>query len=235
MVFVAYMEMPGQLVQLESPRGPQGTKMSDTDRLTARLFDDADKSAINPFELFEVWLADAAAHELNDPNAMILASVDESGLPDARAVLMNGRDERGPVFYTNLDSAKSRQLRAHPQAALLFHWKSVRRQIKFRGPVEEVSSQEADAYFATRPRGSQIGAHASRQSQPLADRAELEARIAQASQKFEGRDVPRPANWSGFRLVPEQIEFWSDGAFRLHDRVLFTRLKTGWSRQRLNP
>lgn len=209
--------------------------MSNALQLTSRLFDDADTDPLDPFQLFEFWLQEAEAAELNDPNAMVLATVDEEGLPDARAVLMNGRSPRGLVFYTNLDSAKAHQLRAHPKAALLFYWKSLRRQIRFRGSVEQVSPEEADEYFATRPRGSQIGAYASQQSRPLASRAQLVERIEQMTAKFDGKDVPRPPNWSGFRLRPIEIEFWKNGEFRLHDRAVFKKDGTGWTRQRLNP
>lgn len=209
-----------------------------TATLSDRLFDDADTGSIDPFLLFEEWFAEAQAGEVNDPNAMTLASVDAAGLPDARIVLLNARDRRGFVFFTNFDSAKGAQLHAHPQAALLFHWKSLRRQVRLRGPVETVAPAEADAYFATRPRISQIGAHASLQSQPLAGREALMARVDSLEQSLPaGEPVPRPAHWGGFRLVPLQMEFWKDGAFRLHDRVLFTRsdADTDWARQRLYP
>ncbi|HEY0919515.1 pyridoxamine 5'-phosphate oxidase [Devosia sp.] len=209
-----------------------------TATLSDRLFDDADTGSIDPFLLFEEWFAEAQAGEVNDPNAMTLASVDAAGLPDARIVLLNARDRRGFVFFTNFDSAKGAQLHAHPQAALLFHWKSLRRQVRLRGPVETVAPAEADAYFATRPRISQIGAHASLQSQPLAGREALMARVDSLEQSLPaGEPVPRPNHWGGFRLVPLQMEFWKDGAFRLHDRVLFTRpdADTDWARQRLYP
>lgn len=209
--------------------------MSDPSQLTERLFNDEDTEQINPFELFELWLAEATVSEINDPNAMTMATLDENGMPDARIVLMNGRDERGLVFFTNLESAKAAQLRAHAKATLLFHWKSLRRQVRFRGSVAQVSDAEADDYFATRPRGSQIGAHASRQSAPLATRGELVERVAKVTARFEGRDVPRPDNWSGFRLMPATIEFWKNGEFRLHDRVVFEKHGNGWQRHRLNP
>ncbi len=209
-----------------------------TARLSERLFDDTDTGDIDPFPLFEEWFAEAQAGEVNDPNAMTLASVDATGLPDARIVLLNARDRRGFVFFTNFGSAKGAELLAHPQAALLFHWKSLRRQVRLRGPVEIVSPAEADAYFATRPRISQIGAHASLQSRPLAGRDALMARVESLEQSLPaGEPVPRPEHWGGFRLVPEQMEFWKDGAFRLHDRVLFTRPDAAapWTRQRLYP
>jgi pyridoxamine 5'-phosphate oxidase len=206
--------------------------------LTDRLFDDADQAPLDPFALFEDWLAEARVDEPNDPHAMTLATVDAAGAPDARMVLLNAHDHRGFCLFTNLESAKARQLQAHPVAALLFHWKSLRRQVRIRGPVEPVAPGEADAYFATRARGSQIGAHASRQSQPLGGRSELQARIETLERSFPASGpVPRPEHWSGFRVVPLQMEFWRDGTFRLHDRVRFTRADpaAAWSRQRLYP
>lgn len=206
--------------------------------LSQRLFDDTDTAAIDPFSLFEEWFAEAAAGEVNDPNAMTLATVDGGGLPDARIVLLNGRDHRGFAFFTNFESAKGVELLAHPRAALLFHWKSLRRQVRLRGPVEQVTPSEADAYFATRPRISQLGAHASRQSRPLPSRAALLERVETLEKSFPPDEpVLRPAHWSGFRLVPLHFEFWKDGAYRLHDRVLFTRETpdSPWTRQRLFP
>lgn len=206
--------------------------------LTDRLFDDADKADIDPFSLFEDWFVEAQANELNDPQAMVLATVDADGLPDVRTMLLNGRDHRGYVFFTNFESAKGTQLLSHPKAALLFHWKSLRRQVRIRGPVDVVSPGEADAYFATRPRMSQLGAHASRQSRPLASRAELVERVESLDKSLAADEpVRRPSYWSGFRVVPLQFEFWKDGAFRLHDRVRFARLVPdgAWTRQRLYP
>ena len=206
--------------------------------LSERLFDDADGAPIDPFSLFEEWLAAARESEPNDPNAMSLATADDAGLPDVRMVLLNARDQRGFGFFTNFESRKALHLLAHPAAALLFHWKSLRRQVRIRGPVEVVDAAEADAYFATRARASQIGAHASRQSQPLAGRAELLRRVEALQQSFPpDQPVPRPAHWSGFRVVPLEFEFWKDGEFRLHDRVRFSRAAAGaaWSRQRLSP
>lgn len=206
--------------------------------LTERLFDDADREPIDPFSLFEEWFAEARDSEPNDPHAMALATVDDAGAPDVRMVLLNARDHRGFCFFTNFESGKARQLLAHPAAALLFHWKSLRRQVRIRGPVEVVDPGEADAYFATRARASQIGAHASRQSQPLSGRAELLERVESLQQSFPADEpVMRPAHWSGFRIVPLQLEFWQDGAFRLHDRVRFSRdnAEADWSRQRLYP
>ena len=193
--------------------------------------------AQDPFALFDVWLREAAVHEVNDPEAMTLATVDESGLPDARTLLCKGADARGLVFYGNVESAKGRELDAHPKAAALFHWKSLRRQARFRGPVSPLSEAEIDAYFASRPRQSRVGAWASQQSRPLESRAALEAAAESYAKKFGDGDIPRPAYWRGWRLAPLQIEFWHDGAFRLHDRVLFSRpdLDALWERRRLYP
>lgn len=190
--------------------------------------------AADPIALFSEWLAQAEATELNDPNAMALATVDTSGMPDARMVLLKGHGAQGFVFYTNFESAKGRQILANPSAAVLFHWKSLRRQVRVRGAVTQVTHAEADAYFATRSRGSQIGAWASRQSRPLESRGALEAAAAEISARYPDK-VPRPPYWSGFRLAPAEIEFWQDGAFRLHDRVVFRRSGDGWERTLLNP
>lgn len=193
-------------------------------------------AADDPFPVFKTWLDEAGALELNDPNAMALATVDSDGLPDVRMVLMNGYDARGIVFYTNLGSAKAVELSSQPKAAAVFHWKSLRRQVRFRGAVEQVSAEEADAYYATRPRMSRIGAWASRQSQPLSSRAELENAVAEREAEFEGREPPRPRWWSGFRIVPISVEFWLDMPYRLHDRATFTRGAGGrWSQVRLYP
>lgn len=192
---------------------------------------------LDPFALLRLWLAEAAERELNDPEAMTLASVDASGLPDARVVLCKGADERGLVFYTNAESAKGRELADNPRAAALFHWKSVRRQVRLRGAVARVTDGEADAYFASRPRESRIGAWASQQSRRLESRAALEQAVAAYTQKFGAGEIPRPPYWGGYRLTPTEIEFWQDGAFRLHDRMLFARTREGepWSRERLYP
>lgn len=204
--------------------------------LTQRLFDDADTAPIDPCSLFEDWFSEAKLSEPNDPHAMAVATVDETGMPDVRMVLLNARDHRGYCFFTNFESDKARQLLAHPKAALVLHWKSLRRQIRMRGPVEVVDDGEADAYFSTRARVSQIGAHASKQSRPLANRYTLLERVETLKKSFgEDEPVARPRNWSGFRVVPETMEFWKDGANRLHDRVRFTRTDTGWTRQRLYP
>jgi pyridoxamine 5'-phosphate oxidase len=188
-----------------------------------------------PFRLFGEWLDDATKSELNDPNGVALASVDEAGMPDVRMVLLKGFDERGFVFYTNFESAKGRQILANRKAAMCFHWKSLRRQVRVRGPVEVVSDAEADEYYATRPRGSRIGAWASKQSRPLESRFALEKAVAEYTAKFAIGEIPRPGHWSGFRIVPSSIEFWHDRPFRLHDRVQFTRDGDGWVKTRLYP
>ena len=205
--------------------------------LTERLYDDSDRAAIDPFAVFEEWFTEARASEPNDPHAMAVATVDATGLPDVRMVLMNARDVRGFVFFTNLESAKGRQLLAHPQAAMVMHWKTLRRQVRARGAIELVSPEEADAYFATRARASQIASTASEQSRPLESRDVLVARVEALSQSLGDKPVARPKHWSGFRIVPLAIEFWKDGAHRMHDRVVFTRDAAGqpWRRQRLYP
>lgn len=193
--------------------------------------------AEEPFRLFSEWMRDAEAKEPNDPNAMAVASVDETGLPDVRMVLLKGFDEAGFVFYTNFESKKGVELLASKKAALLFHWKSLRRQIRIRGPVEVVSAAEADAYFASRPRASRIGAWASKQSRPLESRFALEKAVAEYGLRHAIGEVPRPPHWSGFRVVPSAIEFWHDRPFRLHDRIEFTRAAPGapWEKTRLYP
>ncbi|MDB5721537.1 MAG: pdxH [Alphaproteobacteria bacterium] len=187
----------------------------------------------DPNALFEEWLAEARLSEPNDPTAMALATVDSQGRPSVRMVLLKGHDERGFVFYTNLDSRKGADLAGNPAAALLFHWKSLRRQVRVEGPVERVSDAEADSYFASRARESQLGAWASDQSRPLDRRETFEARYHAMEARFEGGDVPRPPRWSGWRVVPDRIELWSDRAFRLHERRLFTRLEEGGWREGL--
>jgi pyridoxamine 5'-phosphate oxidase len=191
--------------------------------------------ARDPFELFAAWFDEAKAKEPNDPNGMALATVDEAGLPDLRMVLLKDAGPDGFVFYTNLDSAKGRQLAANPKAALLFHWKSLRRQVRVRGAVEPVTDAEADAYFATRARASQIGAWASSQSRPLPDRLALEKKVAEMGVKFGIGKVARPPHWSGFRLRPQVLEFWRDRPFRLHERLVFHRAAGGWTTERLFP
>ena len=189
-----------------------------------------------PFQEFKAWLDEAWKTEPSDAHAMTLATIGEDGKPAARIVLLKGIDDRGFVFYTNTQSRKGLDLVAHPWAALCFHWKSLLRQVRVEGAVETVTPAEADAYFASRPRLSQIGAWASDQSQPLPDREVLERRFQTFSRQFAAEGaVPRPAHWSGFRLTPERIEFWQERPFRLHDRVLFTREGNEWRKQRLFP
>ena len=203
--------------------------------LTARVFDDGDKDPIDPFDLFEEWFAAAQASESQDPNAMTLATVDPSGMPDARMLLMQGRSPAGIVFYSNTDSMKGIQLAENPRAAIVFHWKSLFRQVRLRGTVEEIGEEESTGYFHSRPHGSQIGAHASHQSHPLSSREALFARVASFESQFAGQEVPRPAFWKGFRLKPIVWDFWRAGEFRLHDRMRFIRSGESWTRQRLNP
>lgn len=189
-----------------------------------------------PFRLFAAWLEDAGRSEPNDPNGVALATVDTDGMPDVRMVLLKGFDEQGFVFYTNFESAKGREILATMKAAMCFHWKSLRRQVRVRGPVEIVSDEEADAYFATRARGSRIGAWASKQSRPLESRFALEKAVAEYTARYAIGEIPRPAHWSGFRIVPQSIEFWHDRPFRLHDRVVFSRTADGgWEKDRLYP
>ncbi|ENP58376.1 pyridoxine/pyridoxamine 5'-phosphate oxidase [Brucella abortus 88/19] len=198
--------------------------------------DDFTQSA-EPFKLFAEWLADAAKSEPNDPNAVALATVDPDGLPNVRMVLLKDFDETGFVFYTNYESKKGQEILSAEKAAMCFHWKSLRRQVRVRGPVEKVSDAEADAYYASRPRGSCIGAWASKQSRPLESRFALEKAVAEYTAKYAIGDIPRPPYWSGFRIRPVSIEFWHDRPFRLHDRVLFTRPtpEGDWNKDRLYP
>lgn len=190
---------------------------------------------VDPLELFQRWLDEAEDKELNDPNAMALATVGEEGMPSVRMVLLKGYDARGFVFYTNLGSQKARELTANPQASLLFHWKSLRRQIRISGAVEAVSDAEADAYYASRPRDSRIGAWASKQSQALDGMFELEARVAKFAAKFALGEIPRPDFWSGFRVKADRMEFWHDRPFRLHERVVYIHGPKGWEKERLYP
>lgn len=209
------------------------TPIERTGRLTSGDFTEADE----PMRLFAAWLADATASEPRDPNAMTLATVDRDGMPNARMVLLKGADALGFVFYTNMGSQKGQELAASAKAALVFHWKSLNRQVRVRGHVENVTTEEADAYFATRPKQAQIGAWASKQSQPLESRMAFEKAVAINAAKYAIGSVPRPPNWSGYRIVPDQIEFWHDRPFRLHDRIVFKRAAAGeaWSKTRLYP
>jgi pyridoxamine 5'-phosphate oxidase len=191
--------------------------------------------ATDPHALFEEWFAEARLAEPELPEAVALATADASGAPSVRMVLMKGHDARGFVFYTNSRSRKGGELAANPHAALLFHWKSLRRQVRIEGPVEAVGAAEADAYFAIRARESQLGAWASDQSQPMASRDDFERRYQALVAKHEGGDVPRPPHWWGYRLAPERLEFWVDRAHRLHERRLFTRSGSGWSESLLYP
>jgi pyridoxamine 5'-phosphate oxidase len=201
--------------------------------LTSGDFTEADE----PLRLFAAWMEEASDKEPADPNAMAVATVDADGMPNVRMVLLKGVDERGFVFYTNMQSAKGRELDANPKAALVFHWKSLSRQVRVRGTVERVSEAEADAYFASRARLAQIGAWASKQSAPLESRLAFEKAIAVYTAKHAIGTIPRPPHWSGYRIVPLAIEFWQDRPFRLHDRIEFTRAANGadWKRTRLYP
>jgi pyridoxamine 5'-phosphate oxidase len=190
----------------------------------------------DPIVLFTAWLEEAKASEPNDPNAMALATVAPDGQPAVRMVLLKGVDAQGFVFYTNLESQKGRELEANPKAALCLHWKSLRRQVRVEGTIEPVTPAEADAYFASRPRDSQIGAWASQQSRPLAGRFDLEKAVAHYAAKFTIARVPRPPFWSGFRLRPARMEFWQDRPFRLHDRLVYRRIENAaWTTEKLYP
>lgn len=190
-----------------------------------------------PFVLFSAWLKEATASEMNDPNAVALATVDADGLPNVRMVLLKGFDHDGFVFYTNFESQKGQELLNHKKAALCYHWKSLRRQVRVRGVVEVVSDAEADEYYRSRPRGSRIGAWASKQSRPLESRFALEKSVAEYTARYAIGDIPRPSYWSGFRIRPLSIEFWKDGKFRLHDRIEFRRPvpEGAWEKVRMYP
>lgn len=211
--------------------------MTDSNPSSKELTNGDFTESSKPFELFREWLVDAEKSEVNDPNALALATVDPDGLPNVRMVLLKGFDERGFVFYTNFESAKGRELLSAGKAAMCFHWKSLRRQVRIRGRVEQVPDAEADEYYQSRPRGSRIGAWASKQSRPLESRFALEKEVAKFTAKFAIGEIPRPDHWSGMRLVPTSIEFWHDRPFRLHDRVVFLRSdeNADWSKDRLYP
>ena len=198
---------------------------------------DPDGPLDDPLALFRTWFEEARQRELNDPDAMALATADAQGRPSLRMVLLKGFGDEGFTFYTNLESRKGEQLIANPSAALLFHWKSLRRQVRVEGPVNAVTPAQADAYFDSRPRQSRIGAWASRQSRPVTDRGTLEKQVADYTETYAAGAIPRPAYWSGFTVEPLRLEFWQDGAFRLHDRALYQRQSRdeGWSKQRLSP
>lgn len=213
-------------------------KQTSKTKLTSDDFTQIEPGPNAPLELFQAWLDEAISTETNDPNAMSVATVDSDGLPNVRILLLKGYDERGFVFYTNFESIKGGELLASGKAALCFHWKSLRRQVRVRGPVEVVSNEEADIYYNSRSEGSRIGAWASQQSRPLEERATLETAVKEYTDKFNGQTIPRPPHWSGFRVVPNRIEFWQDQNFRLHDRIVFSREDVNllsWEKQRLYP
>ncbi len=217
---------------------PSPTREEYADQYAAALAANGDETVFEraePIGLFVEWLEDAKRYEPNDANAMTLATVDAAGAPDARMVLLKDVDERGFTFYSNRESAKGEALAVHPSAALLFHWKTLRRQVRVRGAVQPVTEAEADAYFASRARESRIGAWASDQSRPLDSRETLEAAVVRQTARFGDGDVPRPGHWTGWRVVPDHVEFWRDRPFRLHDRLCFDRVGDGWTKTRLWP
>ncbi len=225
----------GRYKALMSPKELIPSSPSEADFAQTATTEEPLPTVADPIALFCEWLAEADKSEINDPNAVTVATVDADGLPDARMVLLKDVDAQGFVFYTNTQSAKGLELAVNPKACLLFHWKSLRRQVRVRGAVEPVTEAEADAYFASRARASQIGAWASDQSRPLESRFALEKRVAEFGVKFGLGAVPRPPHWGGYRLAPQSLEFWRDRPFRLHERILFSRDSEGWTTARLYP
>lgn len=210
--------------------------MDQQDQDIIKILENAHSAPDDPLLLFGQWMKEAEASEPADPNAMCLATIDPDGKPDARIVLLKQWDERGFVFYTNRESRKGRALAAHPVACLNFHWKTLGRQVRINGAAEQVSAEESDAYYATRPVGSRIGAWASRQSRPLESRSALAALVKEFEEKYKNSDhIPRPPHWGGYRIKPERIEFWHDGDFRLHTRLVYQRAGTGWEKEMLFP
>lgn len=220
---------------MTSPLIPPSPSRADYARQLEANADPALFAATEPLPVFLAWLAEARASELNDPNAMALSTVDAEGRPDSRMVLLKDVGADGFTFYSNRESAKGVELAGRPEAALLFHWKSLRRQVRVRGPVEPVTAAEADAYFASRARESRIGAWASDQSRPIESREALEARVAEVAARFAHEEPTRPERWTGWRVIPREIEFWRDRPFRLHDRRRFAREGDGWRAERLQP
>lgn len=213
-------------------------KLASRNEITVPQLTQSDFTAADePFALFGEWMGEAQASEINDPNAMALATVDSDGMPNVRMVLLKGVEHGGFVFYTNDESAKGQELAQDMKAAVVLHWKSLRRQVRLRGPVEKVSAAEADAYFHSRPLQSRLGAWASKQSRPLESRFALEKAVARLAMQYALGEVPRPPHWNGYRLTPTYFEFWKDGAFRLHDRIAFRRAAPGgaWTKERLYP